>query len=89
MISINDLSLQTEIIAIKAWAENRTIKFELYDGRIIAFPSDRFKLLKKATNAELKEVEIQVQGTALRWENLDEDLTIQGIMEGRFQLPHD
>ena len=35
---------------------------------------------------ELKEVKLEINGTALRWENLDEDLTVQGVIEGRFQL---
>ena len=25
--------------------------------------------------------------SALRWEELDEDITVRGIIEGRFQLP--
>ncbi|EQA37346.1 PF10387 family protein [Leptospira inadai serovar Lyme str. 10] len=63
------------------------IYIELSDGRVIGFPADRFKLLKAATESELKEVNLELDGYALRWENLDEDLTVQGILEGRFQLP--
>lgn len=73
--------------AVKAWVEKRTVFIKLTDGRIIGFPADRFKLLKKANNTELKEVKVRLNGYALRWENLDEDLTIQGILEGNFQLP--
>jgi hypothetical protein len=32
-------------------------------------------------------VELRLDGRALRWEELEEDLTVQGILEGRFQLP--
>ncbi|WP_367899181.1 DUF2442 domain-containing protein [Leptospira sp. WS58.C1] len=63
------------------------VYIELSDGRVIGFPADRFKLLKVATESELKEVNLELDGYALRWENLDEDLTVQGILEGRFQLP--
>ena len=73
--------------AAKAWVEKRTVFVRLTDGRIIGFPADRFKLLKKASNTELKEVKVRLNGYALRWDNLDEDLTIQGILEGNFQLP--
>ena len=45
-----------EPAAIKAWTEGRTIYIELPDGRIIGFPADRFKLLSKATDDQLKEV---------------------------------
>jgi len=73
--------------AIKVWAEGRTIFIELIDGRIIGFPADRFQILKKATNQELTEVKLRLNGFALRWENLDEDITVPGIIAGSFQLP--
>jgi hypothetical protein len=28
-----------------------------------------------------------VNGFALRWEELDEDITVPGILSGRFELP--
>ncbi len=82
----NNLSYN-EPAAIKVWTRNRTIYIELIDGRIIGFPADRFKILKNATIAQLKEVKIRLNGYALRWENLDEDITVVGIVAGNFQLP--
>ena len=73
--------------AIKVWTEKRTIFVELTDGRIIGFPADRFKILSKASEEELKEVTLRLQGFALRWESLDEDITVPGIVAGNFQLP--
>ena len=63
------------------------IFIELTDGRMISFPADRFKILAKASEKELAEVEIRLNGYALRWENLDEDITVKGILAGNFQLP--
>ena len=81
-------SLETvEPAAIKAWTEGRTIFIELTDSRIIGFPANRFKLLSKATDDQLKEVKIRLNGFALRWESLDEDITFPGIVAGNFQLP--
>ncbi len=76
-----------EPAAIRAWAEDRTIFIELVDGRTIGFPADRFKRLLKATDKELAEVTLRLDGYALRWENLDEDITVPGILAGNFQLP--
>jgi hypothetical protein len=45
-----------------------------------------FKLLKKATDEELKEVELR-GNFALRWEKIDEEFFVEGILTGRFQLP--
>jgi hypothetical protein len=73
--------------AVAAWAERRMIHVELTDGRQVAFPADRYKLLCAATEAQLAAVEVRLQGAALRWEELDEDLTVRGVVEGRFQLP--
>ena len=82
-----NVELRQEPVACRAWTEQRTIFIELYDGRIIGFPASPFRRLRKATNEELGEVKIEVNGCALRWENLDEDITVHGIVNGRFELP--
>lgn len=76
-----------EPAAIKAWTEGRTIYIELTDSRIIGFPADRFEVLSKATDDQLREVEMRLNGFALRWESLDEDITVPGVVAGNFQLP--
>ena len=65
----------------------RIIYIELTGGRIIGFPADRFKILANAPEEKLKEVTIRLNGFALRWESLDEDITVPGIVAGNFQLP--
>ena len=88
MISTNINPIMTvEPAAIRAWAEERMIYLELSDGRIIGFPGDRFRILKQATNEQLAAVKVEVNGYALRWEELDEDITVRGIIAGHFQLP--
>ncbi len=88
MISTNINPIMTvEPAAIRAWAEERMIYVELSDGRIIGFPGDRFHILKQATNEQLAAVKVEVNGYALRWEELDEDITVPGIVAGHFQLP--
>ena len=77
----------TEPTALKVWVEGRIIYLELTDGRIFGFPADRFKILKRASTEELKEVRLRLNGFALRWENLDEDITVPGVVAGNFQLP--
>jgi hypothetical protein len=73
--------------AIRAWCEGRTIYVELTDGRLLGFPSARFRLLSTATDDQLQQVSVRLDGAALRWEEIDEDLTVRGVVEGRFQLP--
>ena len=88
---MSTISIEKEAVepaAIRAWAEQRTIFVELTDGRIVGFPASRFPLLAKATDEELKEVRIRLNGFALRWESLDEDITVPGIVAGNFPLPY-
>ena len=75
-----------EPAAIRAWAEKRMLFIELTDRRIIGFPAERFKILAKATDTQLQEVEVRLNGYALRWESLDEDITVPGIVSGCFQI---
>jgi hypothetical protein len=78
---------EIEPVGLHAWAEGRMIFIELTDGRLIGFPADRYALLRDATEDQLKEVTLEVNGFALRWENLDEDITVPGVVAGRFELP--
>jgi hypothetical protein len=84
---MNTIETKIEPVAIDVWAEKRMIYVELTDGRVVGFSADRFKILSCATDKQLKNVHIEVNGYALRWEELDEDLTVLGVVSGRFQLP--
>ena len=76
-----------EQAAIRVWVDGRMIMLELTDGRIFGFPADRFKLLRNATDEQLAEVRLRLNGFALRWETLDEDITVPGVVAGDFELP--
>ncbi|MDD2744425.1 MAG: DUF2442 domain-containing protein [Rhodocyclaceae bacterium] len=84
---MNTTTVELDPRAVSAWVQNRMIFIELTDGRQIGFPADRFRLLANATNETLSQVELCLNGAALRWEVLDEDISVRGIVEGRFQLP--
>ncbi len=86
---IVEKGVDVEPTAMRAWAEGRTIFLELTDGRIIGFPANRFRILKNATDEQLQEVTLRLDGYALRWESLDEDITVPGVVAGHFQLPYD
>lgn len=88
-MSSTDLEIlqATEPAATRVWVEERIVFVELSDGRIVGFPADRFRLLRDATDAQLQDVTLRLNGYALRWESLDEDITVPGVVAGRFQLP--
>lgn len=72
--------------AVRTWVAGRMVFVELTDGRQISFPADRFRRLHDASNEQLATVTLRRAGAALRWEDIDEDITVRGIVEGRFQL---
>jgi hypothetical protein len=75
-----------EPAAVRVWIDQDMVFLELTDGRIIGFPASRFQRLKQATAEQLRMVTLELNGYALRWEKLDEDITVPGIVAGRFQL---
>lgn len=85
--TVVDTIQTTEPVAIRAWSDKRLIYLELHDGRIFGFPADRFSILRDATEEELAKVSLELNGYALRWEELDEDISVPGVVSGKFQLP--
>jgi len=85
MSSSNNIEL--EHLATRVWVTGRIVFIELTDGRQIGFPAARFKLLSTASDQQLQQVKLRANGTALRWEELDEDISVSGIVQGCFQLP--
>ncbi len=81
-------ALLAEPAAVRVWVDGRTVYLELVDGRIFGFPADRFRILSGASDADLQEVCLELNGHALRWEKLDEDITVPGVVAGHFQLPY-
>lgn len=79
-----ELPAMTESAAIRVWIEGRMVFLELTDGRVIGFPANRFSRLRAASDEQLQDVTIEVDGFALRWEELDEDITVPGVVAGRF-----
>jgi hypothetical protein len=77
---------ETQPTAVRVWVDKRTVFLELTDGRIFGFPADRFKILQAASDEALHDVRLELNGYALRWESLDEDITVPGVVAGHFQL---
>jgi len=70
--------------ACKVWYENGMVCVLLNDSREVRFPAFLNKKLKNASADQISEIEIICDGTGLHWPQLDEDLSVTGILEGRF-----
>jgi hypothetical protein len=84
---MNTATVDLDPRAMGAWVKDRMVFIELTDGRLIGFPAGRFRRLANASDEALSQVDLCLDGAALRWEALDEDISVRGIVEGRFQLP--
>lgn len=54
----------------------------LMDGRIISVPIIWFPLLHEASPEQRQNVEIGGGGTSLHWPDVDEDLSVAGLLAG-------
>ena len=75
------------VAALRCWVEGRRVWLELADQRQFSFPATKYPLLAKAPQAQLEKVKLRLQGLALRWEELDEDIWVDDAIHGRFPRP--
>ena len=71
-------------IAARYDAKSERIIVDLSNGATFAFPPHLGQGLENAGAAQLAEVEIAGAGYGLRWEALDVDLSIPGLLSGHF-----
>ena len=55
----------------------------LTDGREIRVPLEFYPRLKKATKKQRENYAVIGQGTGIHWPDIDEDLSVEGIVAGR------
>ena len=60
-----------------------TLKAELSDGRTISVPLAWYPRLVHATQDERDNWELVGDGQGIRWPDLDEDLSVEGLIAGR------
>ena len=79
-----ETEMTTETAATRCWVENRRVCLELADGRLLSFPAAKYPLLAVASQDLLEKVRLRLNGLALRWEELDEDIWVNDAVCGRF-----
>ena len=64
--------------------ETQRLVIELKNGSTFAVPASLVQGLADATDAQRGEIEVWGDGYALRWESLDLDFTVPGLVSGVF-----
>ena len=60
-----------------------TLTVEISDGRTISVPLVWYPRLVHATQQELDNWELHATGQHIHWPDLDEDLSVEGLLAGR------
>lgn len=60
-----------------------TLSVDLSDGRTISVPLEWFPRLAKASQQERKNWRFIGKGRGIHWEDLDEDISVEGLLAGR------
>lgn len=73
----------TTSAAKKVWFDDYTMWVDLDDGRTIGVPLAWFPRLLDATPTQREAVRIGYGGEGLHWEEIDEDISVAGLIAGR------
>lgn len=65
------------------WFDEFTMWVDLQDGRTIGVPLAWFPRLLDATPEQRRAVRIGATGEGLHWDELDEDISVAGLLAGR------
>jgi hypothetical protein len=82
-------SLMTEIEianAIALTVSKDTLTVSLDDGRVISTPISWYPRLLHATENERKNYRLIGNGNGIHWPDLDEDISIQGLIAGHHSM---
>lgn len=75
--------LETEPVVVRVDISDDHLRAHLADGRIISVPLSWYPRLLHATLEERRNYEIGGRGRGIHWPDLDEDLSVPNLLEGR------
>lgn len=70
-------------VASRVYFTEEALCLLLSDGREIKVPLEFYPSLKNATKKQRNHFEIIGLGTGIHWPDIDEDLSVEGIVMGR------
>ncbi len=80
---MNTLTIENPSHALELSFSEDAFTVLLDDGRSISVPLTWFPRLLNATPKELKNYELIGEGEGIHWPDLDEDISVEGIIAGR------
>jgi hypothetical protein len=80
---MNTLQLEHESFAISVGFTEDSMIVYLDDGRSVSVPLAWYPRLQGGTREERKNFELIGDGEGIHWPELDEDISVEGILAGR------
>ena len=79
--------MSTSAVEVHPLAQNVTftgsdLVVDLVDGRRVSVPLEWFPRLANATREQLEKFEILADGEGIHWPDVDEDLSVAGLLRG-------
>jgi len=68
------------VIISSVWFNHNNIYVKMSDGKIIESPIELYPNLSKGNPEQLLKYEIKGGGRWIHWEELDEDLSVEGFL---------
>lgn len=81
-------TLTFEANATKIWFDNENMWVALTDGRQLSIPLLYFPRLLNATPEQRNNYELSGGGTGIHWEEIDEDISVPGLILGNKDLTY-
>ncbi|HHT9130671.1 MAG TPA: DUF2442 domain-containing protein [Candidatus Brocadiaceae bacterium] len=81
-------TLTFEANATKIWFDKENMWVALTDGRQISIPLLYFPRLLNATPEQRNNYELSGGGTGIHWEEIDEDISVPGLILGNKDLTY-
>ena len=81
---MNSSGIETDVPFVQAiTVSDDTLRVDLSDGRTISVPLAWYPRLLHGTPEERADWRLIAKGKAVRWERLDEDISVEGLLAGR------
>ena len=81
-------TLTFEANATRIWFDKENMWVALTDGRQLSIPLVYFPRLLNATSEQRNNYELSGAGTGIHWEEIDEDISVPGLILGNKDLTY-
>lgn len=79
---MNSLAIELHPLAHNVKCAEDVLSVDLLDGRTISVPISWFPTLSNATQSQRENWEILGDGEGIHWPEIDEDLSVSGLLAG-------